>query len=64
MNRGEWILNLIKDYKIGLQERKTNLDDDFVKFIRFAEWKLDQTGHGIFAMITIMPLLMGLPTDK
>ncbi|MBI2042732.1 MAG: hypothetical protein HYT21_03245 [Candidatus Nealsonbacteria bacterium] len=52
MNRGEWILNLLKDYKKGLKERKINIDDDFIKFIRFAQWKLEQTGQGIFAMIT------------
>jgi type I restriction-modification system DNA methylase subunit len=28
------------------------LQDDYVKFIRFAQWKLDQTGQGILAFIT------------
>jgi len=35
MNRGEWILNLLEDYKTGLREKKLNLDDDFIKFIRW-----------------------------
>lgn len=52
MNKSEWILNLIKDYKVGLNERKINIDDDFIKFIRFAQWKLDSVGQGVFAMIT------------
>ncbi|MCF7803829.1 MAG: N-6 DNA methylase [Candidatus Marinimicrobia bacterium] len=28
------------------------LQDDYVKFIRFAQWKIDQLGHGIVSMIT------------
>jgi len=60
MNRGEWILNLLKDYKKGLKERKINLDDDFIKFIRFAQWKLEQTGQGIFAMITSNTFIDGI----
>lgn len=60
MNRGEWILNLLKDYKKGLKERKINLDDDFIKFIRFAQWKLERTGQGIFAMITSNTFIDGI----
>jgi predicted helicase len=60
MNRGEWILNLLKDYKKDLKERKINLDDDFIKFIRFAQWKLEQTGQGIFAMITSNTFIDGI----
>ena len=60
MNRGEWILNLLKDYKKGLKERKINIDDDFIKFIRFAQWKLEQTGKGIFAMITSNTFIDGI----
>jgi len=51
MNNGEWIMGLIEDYKHGIEEKKFNWDD-YVKFIRFAQWKLEQTGQGIFAMIT------------
>jgi predicted helicase len=28
------------------------LQDDYVKFMRFAQWKIDQLGHGIVSMIT------------
>ena len=28
------------------------LQDDYVKFLRFAQWKIEQTGFGIVAMIT------------
>jgi predicted helicase len=51
-NKGEWILNLIKDYKINLNERKINLDDDYIKFIRFAEHFIEKSKSGIVAMIT------------
>ncbi|MBI4670236.1 MAG: N-6 DNA methylase [Chloroflexi bacterium] len=44
MNRGDWILGLLDDYKKGLNEKKLNLDDDFIKFMRFAQWRIDQTG--------------------
>lgn len=60
MNQGEWILNLLKEYKKGLNEKKINLDDDFIKFIRFAQWKLEQTGQGIFAMITSNTFIDGI----
>lgn len=60
MNRGEWILNLLRDYKKGLKERKINIDDDFIKFIRFAQWKLEQTGQGVFAMITNNTFIDGI----
>ncbi|MHA2075281.1 MAG: type ISP restriction/modification enzyme, partial [Candidatus Hodarchaeales archaeon] len=35
-----------------LQERKTHLLDDYVKFIRFAQWRIEKTGYGIVAFIT------------
>ena len=28
------------------------LNDDYVKFIRFAQWRIDQTGHGVLAFVT------------
>jgi predicted helicase len=39
-NRDEKILELLNAYKTGLNEKKINLDDDYIKFIRFAQWKL------------------------
>ncbi len=56
-NRGEWVLNLIKDYKKDLEingkkEKKLNLDDDYIKFIRLAEFLIEKNGEGIVAMIT------------
>lgn len=52
MNRGKWILDLLKDYKTDLNERKLNLDDDFIKFIRFGQWRIDRSGAGVLALVT------------
>jgi len=51
-NKGEWIQNLIKEYKKDLGERKINLDDDYIKFIRLAEHFIEKNKTGIVAMIT------------
>lgn len=51
-NKGEWIQNLIKDYKKDLNEKKLNLDDDYVKFIRFGQYFIDNNGEGILAYIS------------
>ena len=56
-NKGEWIGELIEDYKQvdgqPLGERNTKwLQDDYVKFIRFGQWRIQQTGTGILAFIT------------
>jgi len=51
-NKGEWIQNLIKEYKKGLGEKKINLDDDYIKFIRFAEHFIEKNESGVVAMIT------------
>jgi len=56
-NRGEWIRSLIEDYKqvqgkpLGEKNPKW-LQDDYVKFIRFAQWKISQAGRGVVGMIT------------
>ena len=59
-NKGGWILDLLEDYKKDLGEKKLNLDDDFIKFIKFAQWRIEQTGHGIVAYITNNTFLDGI----
>ena len=55
-NKGEWISKLLKEYYEvdgkPLGEKKTWLQDDYVKFLRFAQWRIEQTGHGIVGFIT------------
>lgn len=55
-NNGEWISRLIEDYKyidgVHFGERKHWLQDDYVKFIRFAENMIEKTGEGVVGMIT------------
>lgn len=51
-NKGDWIQDLIKEYKKDLNERKINLDDDYIKFIRLSESLIEKNGSGIVAMIT------------
>jgi predicted helicase len=60
MNRGKWILSLLDDYKRDLHEKKLNIDDDFIKFIRFAQWRVEKTGHGIIGLITNNVYLDGI----
>jgi predicted helicase len=56
LNNGEFILNLINDYKFvdgkSLGEKKHSLNDDYVKFIRFAQHKIDQVDEGIVGLVT------------
>ena len=56
-NKGEWIVRLINDYKKsdGEKLKESNLKvllDDYVKFIRFAQWKMENVERGIVAIIT------------
>jgi len=51
-NKSDWIQELIKDYKKDLNERKINLDDDYIKFIRYGQHFIDKNGEGILAYIS------------
>ena len=55
-NKGKWITEKIEDYKKiegkSLGERKYWLQDDYVKFFRFAQWKIEQAGAGVLGFIT------------
>ena len=60
LNRIPFILNLLGDYKRGLNEKKLNLDDDFIKFVRFSQHLLDLSGSGMLGMITSSTYLDGV----
>lgn len=58
-NKGEWITGLMEAYKQEpggkqrLQERNPKwINDDYVKFIRFAQHMIDQNGEGVLGFIT------------
>jgi hypothetical protein len=62
-NINDWTEELLKTDIDGAQsyytvddkplgERKLWLQDDYVKFLRFAQWKIHKAGKGIVAMIT------------
>ncbi len=56
-NKGAWISKLVRDYyqcdgkPLGERNPKW-LQDDYVKFIRWSQWRIDQSGQGILAFIT------------
>ena len=56
-NKGKWITDLIDTYKqvdgkpLGEKNPKW-LQDDYVKFIRFAQWKMEQVEEGVVGIIT------------
>lgn len=67
-NNGEWIKNLLKGKDILTERQTSSyfevdgkplneknpkwLNDDYVKFIRFAQWRIEKTGYGILAFVT------------
>ncbi len=57
-NKGEWIMNLMEDYKKEpggkekLKERNPKwINDDYVKFLRYAQHFIEKSGEGIVAFI-------------
>ena len=55
-NKGEWITDQIENIimlMVNLLRKENNwLQDDYVKFIRFAQWKIDEAGEGVLGFIT------------
>ncbi len=62
-NINDWTEELLKTNKDGaqsyyeidgkkLEEKKLWLQNDYVKFLRFAQWKIHKAGRGIVGMIT------------
>jgi predicted helicase len=48
-----WINALIEDYKKNLDEKNLKvLNDDYVKFLRFGQWKIEKTTMGVLSFIT------------
>ncbi len=67
-NKGEWMANLLRGRDTFSRQATANyfevdgqplgernskwLNDDYVKFIRFAQWRIERTGGGILAFIS------------
>ena len=64
-NKGKWISDLLRGrvaddphsyFSVDgepLDERNSKwLNDDYVKFIRFAQWRINQTGEGVLGFVT------------
>jgi len=67
-NDGDWINRLMKGFDLLTGKKCANyfecdgkpldevqqkwLHDDYVKFMRFAHWRIEQSGHGVVAFIT------------
>lgn len=47
-------MSLMEEYKQGLEKKKNlyPLNNDYLKFIRFGEWKIVNNGYGVMGIIT------------
>ena len=60
-NKGEWIQNLIADYKKDLHEKNIQpLSDDYIKFIRYGQYLIEKNHSGILAFISNNSFIDGL----
>ena len=61
-----FIGQLIEDYKpvdgqlLGIWDQKKSLQSDYVKFIRWAQWRIDRNGEGVVGYIVNNSFLDGL----
>jgi len=62
VNKSDFIEQEMELYKKDVREEKNiqPLSDDYIKFIRFAHWKIDHDGKGTIGMITNNSYLSGL----
>ena len=60
-NKGDWIIDLVRKSYYPRDEIKEHnpklLLDDYVKFIRWGQWRIEHTGSGVLAFITNHGLL-------
>ena len=59
-NTNDFAKTLIEKYKIGLNEKKLNLDDDYIKFIALGQHYIEKNGNGILAYISNNSFLDGV----
>jgi len=52
-NKSKWIETLLMDYKRNLNDKNIQpLSDDYIKFMRFAQYFIDKNGEGVLAYIS------------
>jgi len=60
-NNKDWIIKLISRYKEDINEKNIQpLNDDYVKFLRYAEWKINKNGMGVIGLISNNSYLDGI----
>ena len=60
-NKSQWIEELMLTYKADLNEKNIKpLSDDYIKFIRYAQWQIERTDEGVVAFITNNSFLDGI----
>lgn len=61
-NNNDYIMKLMDSYKKDVRSERNiqPLNDDYIKFIRFAHDRIEHTGYGVVAMITNHAYLSGL----
>lgn len=59
VNQNPYISNLLKPYIDGLGEKKHNIKDDYIKFIRFSENLLSNSKDSVMSMVTNNSFLDG-----
>ena len=61
INSKEWIIDLLKDYKKDLTgTEKGSIEDDYIKFLRFAHWKMEKSKQGIIGVIVNNSFINGV----
>ncbi|MBM4135686.1 MAG: DNA methyltransferase, partial [Nitrospira sp.] len=62
VNKSDFIEQEMELYKEDVRNERNiqPLSDDYIKFLRFAHWKIDRDGKGIIGMITNNSYLSGL----
>jgi predicted helicase len=62
MNKSDFIEEAMKVYKEDVKNERNiqPLSNDYIKFIRFAHWKIDQSKKGVIGMITDNSYLSGI----
>lgn len=63
-NNKNFILELLQEYKKNLNERKINLNDDYIKFIRYAQCKIDGYNSGDTKIESLKKGIIGIITNN